>query len=157
MSTIDIDPLDLVGVKELAEGLADLGYSVERTHISTWISRRTGYVDTNGITKDKGNGFPLPLADLAMGGVYLFTEVLEWVELHYPDGARKPARPIDQTPETEVLEWPDTPEADEVRERVTKAIENPNLVPRRPRRSRPAAAREQATEAIMRHAPLADD
>lgn len=55
------DRLRLAGTAELS---IELG--VPTTNISTWMTRRDV------------NGFPLPLAQLGMGGVYDLDEVKEW-------------------------------------------------------------------------------
>jgi hypothetical protein len=51
----------LGGVKELAEAC-----DVRVTNVTTWINRR------------EVNGFPEPVIQLAMGGVYSIDDVLDW-------------------------------------------------------------------------------
>jgi hypothetical protein len=81
--TMDIDYDDLCGVRELAERLQEAGYPFERTHISTWISRRDSYVNDRGQPNYRPNNFPTPVRELGMGGLYKWSEVLEWVESRY--------------------------------------------------------------------------
>lgn len=52
---------DLVGVREIADRL-----NVRVTNVTTWINRR------------ESNGFPEPVVQLAMGGVYDLVEVRAW-------------------------------------------------------------------------------
>jgi hypothetical protein len=60
---------DLAGVAELAELLSEAaGVEITRSNITTWISRR----------ETQKNGFPAPVQQLAMGGVYSIEQVLSW-------------------------------------------------------------------------------
>jgi hypothetical protein len=69
MSTTTVKADDLVGVAELATLLSEAaGVEITRSNITTWISRR----DT------QKNGFPAPVQQLAMGGVYSASAVLAW-------------------------------------------------------------------------------
>ncbi len=67
-----VDPADLVGVKEMAERLG-----VPRSQVTTWISRREPTVENGRVTRQP-NGFPEPVQQLGMGGVYLWSEVVAW-------------------------------------------------------------------------------
>ena len=60
-ATQPVAPANLAGVKEIAEAL-----ETRTTNVTTWITRRAT------------NGFPTPLRQLAMGGVYDLEEVLAW-------------------------------------------------------------------------------
>jgi hypothetical protein len=56
---------DLMGLSEIA-ALADTG----KTNVSSWMDRR------------RVNGFPQPLVQLTMGGVYARSEVEPWLRAH---------------------------------------------------------------------------
>ncbi len=55
------NPVTLVGVSEIARH-----FGVAKTNVTTWISRR------------EKNGFPKPVIQLDMGGVYVLKDVEDW-------------------------------------------------------------------------------
>ncbi len=60
---------DLVGVAEVAERLSLRAQrEITRSNITTWINRRD-------VQK---NGFPLPVTQLSMGGVYSWVAIAKW-------------------------------------------------------------------------------
>ena len=85
---ITIEPDDLVGVREIADQLTELGYHGSRSHITTWISRREDLYNDAGKVVRAANGFPLPIKQLGMGGVYDWGKVLPWVRARYGDPQR---------------------------------------------------------------------
>jgi hypothetical protein len=67
----DLTAADLVGVAELADRLSrHAGVEITRSNVTTWIHRR----------ETQKNGFPLPVRQLAMGGLYSWVQVLAWFE-----------------------------------------------------------------------------
>jgi len=67
MTTAETSERDLVGAREIADRL-----KVPRTTVSMWASRRAT------------SGFPLPVAELAMGPVFDFEEVAAWAASRKP-------------------------------------------------------------------------
>jgi hypothetical protein len=65
----DVTAMDLIGVAEIADRLSKhAGKEITRSNISTWINRR----DT------QKNGFPTPITQVSMGGIYSWVEILDW-------------------------------------------------------------------------------
>ena len=60
---------DLIGIAEVAERLTQhAGREITRSNVTTWINRR----------QTQKNGFPMPVRQLSMGGVYSWVSILEW-------------------------------------------------------------------------------
>lgn len=66
-----VDANDLVGVAEISQRLSEMfNRNIQRSNVTTWIYRR----------ETQSNGFPKEVIQLAMGGVFLWSEVLAWYE-----------------------------------------------------------------------------
>lgn len=60
---------DLIGIAEIADRLTQrAGREVTRSNVTTWINRR----------ETQKNGFPAPVRQLSMGGVYSWVQIAAW-------------------------------------------------------------------------------
>ena len=76
-----IDPRLLVGVAELSKL-----FGVGRTTVTQWAARR------------HRNGFPEPVAELAMGPLFNVSEVVRWYGAYVPEKGGRPGRMPADTP-----------------------------------------------------------